>query len=1182
MESRSPFYAYKETRLDLDPSIQHSTVAIRLPQLGASTWSTSRTASKRSQILELPVAEDEDTFRQRQLATAASVYHRQYHRSPRSFLWRVLESGKVLSIRVVDVSRDKNAPDSNLTLRFYFQSPIMPCGVAFSDSREHDVLSAFVMTDNFQLHTLSLRPDYFRKTSSTEGNVEDWCKSYLSPAFGFKKAHRLIALNSDEVIVSLIDGGLLKLVKKSGGDGLEWKEIHYNEGGWSDSFRNLVPFRRGNTIQYGKHTLEISSATSIASPATLLDGAPYAFTVSLDHRLRVWNLATGKIAYMGDLLNQEMDPNEAVKKVIDPSLSQLVKVYGGDESAICVTYSPLGTGQFKFWNFVPKIDGSLEATDLFPHNTLEPRAPTSDLWTMADFSVVWDSGPNTFVLWTMWKNNTTYRVQTLEFANDTDSRMLRGAWTNDWKAMATETLRETPVPTSYPGDSSDITDKYLEFIMFPGKYTTATIETGLALYEHKSRGSTDSQRRSGSLPERLCSVIASSHSLGRMADGSMDYDQLRLATEDQWRRFCRLLSELDKLRGEAQSLVIDPEGNMPWVVLADGLTAIRECSKLERIIHNPQAVSGDTELIAMPLIAASEFRESFSDQFLHSCKAMLLGELFEDPSLTDPARMLDFYNKCDFANQIGDEDYQSLVKNLGGGFKNITTEVCDVILDLLRLTKGIRPDPVHPLCEYGNKLIVKGVQEVVELHHNVCLDQLILLILIEGEVNHGEDGIKFETGAVFSQLLTILRTLELLRWLTSTQISVPLGKTDRSSSENERSSKQLLPSRIVTVFEALLHNIITLDLRKQDQESMPPAVTEILLRICTPDGNYEQTTSLIQCLLLRLERPDLAMDLQRFTAQDAYSVYIQGRTSLAYDDPQTAAVLFKKAAFGMSDPSPRTPMLKDSGSFLNEIDRSCLNAGLPEYYSHIVSLYEKEKLFSFVIDFARLALQFIRASSEKPQHYHLRTEMHSRLFTAAVQTSRFDLAHSALTLFTDHAIQRSSLRTLIMKMCETSYASQLIQLPFIGLQDEVDEILAQKCQSIVDVTVGVQYHKILYAWRIKRNDFRGAAAISLERLQRLQQSGDGDRVTGDDGLETPITKQYVALINALSCVDPKQAWILCEEPLRKEARKNGAQPKRKVVTLEDIRRDYQAELDRIAAIENNQFAFAPVDEMDVL
>jgi nuclear pore complex protein Nup160 len=262
---------------------------------------------------------------------------------------------------------------------------------------------------------------------------------------------------------------------------------------------------------------------------------------------------------------------------------------------------------------------------------------------------------------------------------------------------------------------------------------------------------------------------------------------------------------------------------------------------------------------------------------------------------------------------------------------------------------------------------------------------------------------------------------------------------------------------------------------------------------------------------------------------------------------------------------------------------------LPRYYYHIVSLFDKEKFYSYVVDFARIALQFSSPGSIENYILDLRTELHSRLFNAALQTSRYDVAYSALTFFTNHALQLSSLRALVYRMCETSSASELIDLPFIGLQSAVDDILAQKCQSIIDVNASIPYHKILYAWRIKRNDFRGAAAVSLERLQKLQQSGDGDKALGSgpgtDGLDTPVTKQYLMLINALSCVDPKQAWILSEPPPNKPGPSgsgSSAHEKRKVVTLDDARKGYQEELDRIAAIENNQFAFEGGDEMDLV
>ena len=211
------FNAYKETRLNLDPSTQGSTIGLRLPQHGASTWHSR--GQKQPIFSETSIAEDESAFRQKNLATGASIYQRTHHKTPKSFLWRILEDGRVLSIRAVDISKQTGAADFNLTLRLYFTDPIKPGCVAFSDSKEHDVLSAFVLTEKNHLYTLSLRPEHFKKPSSTEDNIGDWCKSYLSGQFGLRKPFRLVALSADELLVSYQDGELSRLSRKSGGDG---------------------------------------------------------------------------------------------------------------------------------------------------------------------------------------------------------------------------------------------------------------------------------------------------------------------------------------------------------------------------------------------------------------------------------------------------------------------------------------------------------------------------------------------------------------------------------------------------------------------------------------------------------------------------------------------------------------------------------------------------------------------------------------------------------------------------------------------------------------------------------------------------------------------------------------------------------------------------------------------------
>lgn len=332
-------------------------------------------------------------------------------------------------------------------------------------------------------------------------------------------------------------------------------------------------------------------------------------------------------------------------------------------------------------------------------------------------------------------------------------------------------------------------------------------------------------------------------------------------------------------------------------------------------------------------------------------------------------------------------------------------------------------------------------------------------------------------------------------------------------------------------------------------------------------------------------------------------------------------------------------MDRHSAGLLDDTEWNLLNNGLPRYYAHIVALYEKQRAYSYVIEFARLSLQF--AESSVADVASVKTDMLSRLFTASTAILRFDLAYSTLLSMMDKALQGSCLKRLVEKMCETSHNAELVALPFSNLQSAVDEILKEKCERTKDVARGIQYHQILYAWRINHGDYRGAATIQLDRLQKLKKAGEGDHLTGDDVLETPVTRAYLLLLNTLSCMDPEQAWVITEEAPKPEptgagkalrfsngsvggegqngsaaVNGNGAngtgpevnggevdddddvfskndwdqflgamkreagEAKRKLVTVAQIRKQYQDELDRIAAIQNNQFGFAAGDDDD--
>ncbi|KAH6898890.1 nucleoporin Nup120/160-domain-containing protein [Thelonectria olida] len=1156
MDSGETQYLYKETRLNLEPPASSSLVTIRVPaasHLGRSHHKITRDDS----------VEDETTFRLKNLATASSIYHRQWNSSPRSFLWRVLEEGTILSIRAVDVCKKAQAADAPLVLNFVFSVPIQPGCVAFSDPEEHDSLLVFVLDQANQLYQFTLRPEFFRKRSAIDTGLLELAKVQSPAGLGFKTAHRMVAVTAETLLVTVNDGGMIRLDKNKEHqtDSRIWNESFFNVQGWAQNLRSLLPFQGKHTIKYGRVNMEYSAATAVEITSFGLPDALFAITVCLDHRMRIWNIQDGRIVYTGDILNAERNPQEIGKWAIDPSHSNLVRVVGRSPGQrICATFSPIGAGEFKFWKMTAKDAHTLIVEDVFPQNALVPVTPSSsDVWTLADFvlSSPLESG---LQLWTLWKNNMTYRVQRLEV----DRKDITNSWDYNWTGVHVDSP-SLAAETSGPCDPTDVTEKWLQLILKPGRFTRATLETALSIYE-RGLGTTKESSKGRGLAESICSVLGSTATLDRGAAGAMDYEQFRASSETQWKRFYRLLMELDKQRGEAIGLVLDGSSEMTWVVCADSLSAIRDCSSIERLYHNLAVPETDRIREATLVNSALVFVEGFPDNLVQLCQAALRSELFQDSAKTELERIQYFSDKSGFWRGITDEDCNQVVDALGQNFSLVTDDLYADIFGLVAAPVCAKSRNLRPLTEFGRKLVVQAVQETLAVQWKVCFSQLILLVHMEFEFDQEADALhnRLEIGTVYRQLITALRRLELLKWLGKTEIS---GVVVREKGETTGISKKGPDDvQVVTALEANLGHLLGVAVKN---EPLASSITDLIANLCAPDSDIEVSPALIQCSLIKRERADLALDLAPFCDQNPFSVYVQGRVSLALKDFSTAAIHFRKAAIGMS--TENVEIDRHSSGLLDDTEWNLLNSGLAKYYSHIVALYEKQKAYSFVVEFARLAMQFLGFKQDAAL---TKTEMQSRLFNAAVATSQFDLAHTTLLSIKDSALRHSSLRKLVDKMCETYHNLELVALPFPGMQQDVDNLLSQRSKATMDIVDGFPYHQVLYSWRIKHNNYRGAATVLLDRIKKLRSAGEGDEVMGDDILDTPITRQYLLLINALSCVELKQAWIY-DEP-------TDAVGKRKVVSLADIRKQYQDELDRIAAIHNNQFGFEVDDVMEIV
>jgi nuclear pore complex protein Nup160 len=1168
--------AFKETRLNLEPSSSAFVVDVKLPTIVSQGRSRLRqVASHNSSNISNgngsgrhdDSSVETDTLRTRTCATASSTYHRRHHNYPKSFLWRILDNDSILSIRAIDVLRPGKVADANLILNFHFPHAIRPACVALADPEDHDALTVFVLDTAQQLYTLFLRPESFRKRAFVETGLADVCKIYQPNALKIKHPHRLFAIGNDQLVATLSDGGLVRFDRHKSSQ-QPWRETFYNSKGWTHGLRSILGARS---------ELDVTAAAAAVQTSLGLDTASFLFTVCLDHRLRVWNLNSGQILGAMDLLDAERNPNETGKWQLDPSQANLIRIVGQTEGKrLCITYSPVGSGEFKFWRLRSDNADSVDVDSLYSDVHLIPKPPPgSDVWTLADFiveqSLLDDGFQTSITIWVLWKNNMAYRVQRLSFTmpDDGDTRELLEDWAANWSTVISD-APEAAAPQSGPTDPIDVTEKWLRIILTPGRFPKPTLEAALKAFQRTLGKTDDIPHHNRDMAESICSVIASTSSLARTETGDMDHEQFRNSSEQQWRKFFRVLTMLDKPRGEALALAYESESGLPWVVCADRLSAIRGCSELETICYD----SHSRDHLATLIRTGRQFMENFSDGMLQICNSVLRSELFEETTKTDYERIQHFSDKTGFWRQIFEDSCTQVTEALGQNFNHVTDSLYEQVLDTCNQTS--RLDQIQfPLTDFGRWVALKATQDTAELQWNVCFSQLILLVHMEFDFDQPEEALhnRVDVGSVYRDLLGALQRLELLRWLGNTQLSTPLPKAERAPSviaESPVASKRQVDESVdITALELVVWHLLGF----QQVESMPASIADVAASLCARDSDVELEPHRIQSTLLVRDRPDLALELTPFCGDTPFTAYIQGRVHLALKDFRNAATYFKKAAYGMSIPQV-TEGKYHSGGLLNDTDTQLFHQGQLRYYSHIVALYEKHKAYSYVVDFARLSMQFANTTSSEVD----RKEMQSRLFNGALATSHFELAHSTLVTMRDRALQHSCLQKLVQKMCDNLHNSELVRLPFPGLQGAVDELLAQRSRETVDVVTGVPYHQILYSWRIQHNDYRGAAAVLLDRIHKLRQLGEADEPTGnDDVLDTAVTRQYLMLINVLSCIDAKQAWVTTTE-----GSAQGGTGKRRVVTLADVRREYQEELDRIAAIDNNQFGFAAGDEMEIL
>lgn len=1170
---------FKETRADLEPLTSGSVIQIQIPSTSSFT---ARPRQQRRILKNTTGHRDEYTFTKCCIATSGSLYFGKFKRHPRSFLWRVLQEGKVLELRSVDLSKSSGETrEASYIIQFCFPAGLKHGGIALADSEDQEALNVFALTRGNELYTFTLRKDFFCLATASEEEVSRWCKASKPATFSISTPHSLIAASFRQLIVSLSDGRILRLTRNKDEDGSKWKEATYGDGQWASSLRGLVRWQGSNTVKFDGTTLE--QATPIAMARS--PDKKHVFAVCLNHTLRIWNLNKAASVFSMDLLWKHREPHDIPKVTLEPSSPNVLQLFRIDEiingcEYYAVTFSPHDFGQFKFWGIRDPDHGAKGVRDLFPEYCLKPPDPdpspeSKAIWKVADFKITGGQHGKSLDMWILMRSNRQYKLYNLKF----DIQDLANVWHDSWSTTASETLGDSEPPLISDLDPEDATDKWLEYVFYPCRYPETILETALGMY--CSERSVSLPNPKAPLKERMNSAIVTHVS---SVNAASDFSTHRAAINLEWTVLWQDIRDLNKSRWEVLSLACDEYAQMPWVAFADGYSAIRSCDKIENISQNSSAeLAVSNNLLPTPSIeadpgaeprlpdelaviieAATSFRQSFSYQLRSTCDRVLANELWLDPSYSVPLRIQSFYDQCNFTDEIGSAPFDDLMGALDriGGFNGLETDTFLAVLD--ELSHGLpehASDLVH--TRFGLKLLINGAQEMIALRVRLLFDLLVLVVFVDMEIDREEMPMEnFDAPRIYVDVLELLKQYQIIQWLAK---NTRVEKSDLSAKPTlANSSKIDISSDSKPRISTILESLFALDLPAQSlemqsqSEALTQSIQDLLLWATgghDPTVTFDDVPVYVQCNLLAKNILDLASDFLRFQPSTAWATYIKGRLSLLKGEFTEAAIYFKKAAFKLSRPS-NFDYHHASHSLLTPMESIHFGHGLPTYYTHLLNLFDAHSCPTQMAHFAHLALQLTPVSQTKNQSTTI--TLLTSLFQASLQTTDFPTAYSALTR---HPSPSTLLPSLIQAIMSTPNAlPQLLALPFpVNLHEKIDALLVEQKKP-----------KILAAWRLHHQDFRGAAAALLPPLRAAQARAK----RGDDGLEN----QYLTVINLLACAGEGKGWVLSEDV-------DGGKGKRKIVEVKDVRALYQRELDRRSVIEGGRFGFVGGgggDEMDVL
>lgn len=786
--------------------------------------------------------------------------------------------------------------------------------------------------------------------------------------------------------------------------------------------------------------------------------------------------------------------------LLPPEPSSFLAINEQAASVTVVTYCPQQTGFFKLFR---GRSGSIEEIYQLPE-----EQPSQGLWRVFDVTIQEVRSDGSVLFHVMWKLDTLSMLQTCHI------RGSQGAAT--WQFA---------IPTTSPTIPSTSSDAIEQFIFTPGRFSDRVIieafSTGpdnLRHHRNRSMDRTELRKLANHAMQDSVKLEVDPETGNTMTEKRTDDLRLRYFNVAQ------LLVELDRVEGEPHSISKCPFTEQIIVSRTSKISFLRRATELERLVHLEKSLEDSSNASLRVLQAASVLKDGLNSNSWYLVDAIFCRESLAERTLSADDAMFLTHERT-LENQVPNTTVVKL-QQLQLSPETVLEGLNDLLPVISHVSMRRRMQRL-----LGIDFYVAEQRDIIVLARMYALHVLCYLIF---SACSWQDANLYKASTLYVRYLQTFRQLLLVE---------------------DTMTKYLVPGLLGVDSELLDVSRVTLvDDHQGAQGRRVENTDDVIIRglALEYEGDIPTRDFLDRVLvhLINHSQAKLAVHFGGYITYTPVSSYLKARGLLLDNQYTIAANLFARIAYPLVQNAPSKAETK--------LTTKLLRGDLMEYHLHVAALFASAGQHQISLRFcqdASLAAASVGVSKDRSQN------IQQRAFNAALSAAEWTQAYSIMA-DASPALQLENIRQFTTAICDSSNAALLSVLPFFGILEEVDSALERKARNMLDVRAKPSYHKILYAHRVKRSDYRGAASILYHRLQFLNNRSHVNGFNVADHLE--ITEGYLCIINALRCLPVEDAWFIAGTieyaPTSKRAKMSSEESeptvRRHVLRLADVKKAY--------------------------